>query len=630
MKRRFSSAIAGVGTLAVAAGIVLSTGVAAYASTPTWEPDATNEVGSIALYNASGVQVTGGNLTDSPIAAYAVGSANPLATTNINGVAKLNSAQPDPGQANPALWNTDQLSGGAGSGNYPVTTAGAPAAVKNLPTTEPVVTGASGDLSVANFIDEFPNSDPTGLGCTYSATPAGCTNTNYENIYQLRIYTQDSTGTYSAKYDVADIMVTGQTYTGTGASRAVSGGTWTQVYPGSTATTVGSSENPSVQGDNVTFTATEVEADGITHPAGSIQFTIDGSAAGTPQTVSAGGVATFATSSLAVGNHPVTATFTPTASGVTGSTGTLAGGQTVTKQLIGTTTTLSFDGHQTTANTATTLSGTVTAADSSIPAGTVSFFDGTSVTPLNSSPITVTAGSYSWPDTAGFASGTHSVVAKFTPTDTTTYNASQSAPVNFFTQGATAPVCSQTGSQCTDVQNIQGEIPVGTLVISTPYSGTNVLDIGTLALDSTGDEWTGNAPFKCITVTDATSSGAPFVASAQASTLTGPGTNAISGENVGLTNLAPAAAPITCPDGSTPAQSYSKAVTPTNVPAATPVVASSTDPGTLGLGNAPHTILTGTAGGEGTSVYDGTITLNAPTSAQAGTYTGTVTFTVTD
>ena len=74
--------------------------------------------------------------------------------------------------------------------------------------------------------------------------------------------------------------------------------------PRATTTVVTSDINPSVVGQLVTFTAT-VNAPAAT---GTVQFNIDGVDVGVPQAVS-GGVATYATSSLAFGTHPVVATY---------------------------------------------------------------------------------------------------------------------------------------------------------------------------------------------------------------------------------------------------------------------------------------------------------------------------------
>jgi hypothetical protein len=354
------------------------------------------------------------------------------------------------------------------------------------------------------------------------------------------------------------------------------------------------------------------------------------------------GTATCTTSYSTAGSHPISATFTPTSSGTiypsySTSSASMTGNPEVAKQLDVTTTSLSLDGNQTTAGADTVITGAVadTTTSSAHPAGTVNIFDNSSSTPINSSPITVstTDGSYSFDDTSGFASGNHSVVAQFTPADPSTYAGSSSRAVTFFSSAPAQGACAQTGSQCTDTQTIQGTIPVGTLVISTPYTAAKPLDLGTLALSKDATYWTGSATFQCITVTDTTSGGSPFVASALAQPLSlqgtssQPGFTSINPENVGLTGLGPSTA--ACPDGSTPVNSYTKTVTPTGSAAATGVAPS--DIGSLGLGgNTAHTVLTGTAGGDGTTTYDGTLTLNAPTSTDAGTYQGTIVFTVSD
>ena len=87
------------------------------------------------------------------------------------------------------------------------------------------------------------------------------------------------------------------------------------------ATTVVGAPNPSVVGENVTFTATTT-ADGLWVHAGTIQFTSDGSNLGAPVPVGPDGKATFSTSVLTAGSHLVTATYLvnptyPTSSGTT-------------------------------------------------------------------------------------------------------------------------------------------------------------------------------------------------------------------------------------------------------------------------------------------------------------------------
>ena len=74
-----------------------------------------------------------------------------------------------------------------------------------------------------------------------------------------------------------------------------------------TTTTLTSSLNPSVSGQSVTFTATVAGAGGQP-PTGSVQFSVDGTVAGTPVSLS-GGSATYATTSLSVGPHTITAAY---------------------------------------------------------------------------------------------------------------------------------------------------------------------------------------------------------------------------------------------------------------------------------------------------------------------------------
>jgi len=95
-----------------------------------------------------------------------------------------------------------------------------------------------------------------------------------------------------------------------------------------TTTSVTSSVNPSVFGQPVTFTAT-VGPVAPGSPGGSVQFAVDGSNLGGPLVLSAG-TASISTSALAVGTHAVTASYGGGAN-FNGSTGVLAGGQTVNK-----------------------------------------------------------------------------------------------------------------------------------------------------------------------------------------------------------------------------------------------------------------------------------------------------------
>ena len=76
-----------------------------------------------------------------------------------------------------------------------------------------------------------------------------------------------------------------------------------------TTTTLHSSEDPSNLGDSVTFTATVNPGQGSVTPTGTVQFSIDNVAFGSPVSLT-NGVATLTTTSLTVGGHTVTTAYT--------------------------------------------------------------------------------------------------------------------------------------------------------------------------------------------------------------------------------------------------------------------------------------------------------------------------------
>jgi hypothetical protein len=96
-----------------------------------------------------------------------------------------------------------------------------------------------------------------------------------------------------------------------------------------TTTVLTSSVNPSDSGQSVTFTATVTSGAGT--PAGTVQFKDNGLNLGVPVVLNGSGVAQLTTSTLAVGNHPITADYGG-ATNFLSSTGTLASGQVVKLQ----------------------------------------------------------------------------------------------------------------------------------------------------------------------------------------------------------------------------------------------------------------------------------------------------------
>ncbi|MDQ1710798.1 MAG: large repetitive protein [Frankiaceae bacterium] len=111
------------------------------------------------------------------------------------------------------------------------------------------------------------------------------------------------------------------------------------VQPADTKTGVTSSLNPSQSGQSVTFTAqVDVVAPGGGAPTGTVQFSDNGTNFGGPQNVDGSGKASVSTASLTIGDHTITATYTPGDGNYTGSSGSV--NQKVEKAK----TTLTYDG----------------------------------------------------------------------------------------------------------------------------------------------------------------------------------------------------------------------------------------------------------------------------------------------
>ncbi|HEV7205459.1 MAG TPA: Ig-like domain repeat protein [Jatrophihabitans sp.] len=578
--RTLTSKRAGVAALATiatsAAMLTLGAGAANAATTPPWEPDASS-VGTLSFYDASGNQITSGSTLAAPFAAYVAGSV-PVRAGDTS--AALYFANPT--TADPTTWYRILV------GNvtpYPVTSG--PASIQTLSQSKPVNTGSSGDLDLSDF-----------EGLVTPTTVAG-----YQNVVQVRMRTANTANQLGVPYDVADVSVDPAT------------NTWTQIYPTpltATSTTLTAAPSPATSGQQVTLTATETPK-----TAGSVQFKDGTTNLGSAVAVTATtGVATTQTSSLTTGSHSLSAVFTPTDTSFAASTGTAT--LVVNPPATATSTTLAVN-QDGVAGDAATLTATVTGPGSTPNnAGTVSFYDNGASTALNASPVPGSSGVYTLGLPTGFAAGGHSVVAKFTPTDNTVYAASQSAAQSFLTQAPLQGACAQTGSACTSTSNVQATVPVGTLVIATPYTSAHPLDLGTLALDAGATRFTGSATFDSIVVTDTRSGGLGYTVSALASALSDGKGNAgstINAQNLGLTTL-----------HATPGNAFVGTVTPTDNPAANAVTPG--DTGSLGLGGpTPHTVFS-VDKGLGTVSVKGTVTLNAPTSTEAGTFGGTITFTV--
>jgi len=571
-------AIAGIATFGWA-------GPASAAGTPPWEPDPSS-VGGLLFFNAAGQQITGGNLTDSPIAAYVEGT-----TTVRSGdtVATLYGYLPINGQQ-PSAWSGDQL---GGSTTYPVTSAPAPLNTAALP----VETGALGDVSISGLETAFPNSDTSNDG--------------YAGAYQLRLYTNAAKKTQTTTYDAADIQI--------------SGSTWSVVYPAPSLATTTTSLSTTPASPQIAGTSVQLNATITPSAPGTVQFEVGSTNIGSPVAVSSG-TASISTTTLPVGTDGLKAIFTPAQfSAYSGSTGTTSftvqpapAGNTNTALSVNPTTAAADTGVALTAALTNSTSGTALNAGD----GQVTFYDdgtssagGVTTTSIALGTIALATGGTASLTYSSFAQGQHYVVAAFAPTDSAVYNASTSLPVLFT---ATAPQYAPAP------QDVTASIPAGTLTITTPYSPVSPFDLGTAVLNGAGSAFTASAPFgntahpsQGVTVTDTRAGDQPWAASATVTDFTNGPTAAINGQDLTFTQVTPSYV------SGNALQSGS--VTTTDVTNSS--VYGPSAPGSDGLKGGPHQFASA-AQGDGSVYIDGLLTLSAPTSTPVGTYTATLTFTV--
>lgn len=573
MRPSFKSAIAGVATLAVAVAMAAAGASSAAAADPslttTSDP---NEYGTISFYDAAGNQLFGGDGTVVGNPAYVVASTqHPVAAATKTAALVL--YNPVTGVV-PGLWNGTPLNGNV---TYPIITA--PAPVVSSP--NPASSLASGDSSL--FVAQK----------AFAAKPAPLT-----NVYQVRLVNKSQVA-----YAAATVTIDSVT------------GAWAQTFPVPTAppkaTTTTLSANPTsgVAPTGTTLTATVATSPPGGVPVGSVQF-FEGT---TPLGASpvAAGTAIQSVTNISLGSHSYTATFTPTdPAGFAPSTSTAA---TFTATKPAPSISLASSSAAPAVGAQVTFTATIGQVASANVAGTVQFFDGT----VSLGTVTATNNSATV-STSALAAGAHSVTATFTPTDTANFGPATSAPVSVT---VLAGACTLAASQCTDPQSFTAVVPVGSLSISTPFHTNNPFNLGTLALNSQGTQLSSGAKSfasqdptgKGITIVDTRSGNVPWTANLQSSSFTS-GANSIAAKNLGFTNITPtyiANNALQSPAVTVPAAGF-----PANdvyVPAAGLESSVTFASATRGVG----------------SVYvNGDFTLNAPTSIPAGTYSGTVTFTI--
>ena len=249
-----------------------------------------------------------------------------------------------------------------------------------------------------------------------------------------------------------------------------------------TVVTLSSGTNPSVHGEMVTFTAT-VSNSGTT-PTGTVIFK-DGATALDTAVLNGAGVATFATSGLSVGVHPMLAEYSGDANHNGSSSAPLS--DTVNKA--NTSVAVSSDINPSVAGETITLTATVsaTAPGTGVPTGTVTFKNGTGV--IGTGPLDG-AGKATM-TTSSLSTGVHSIIAEYN--DDANFNSSASGSYSDTVHKANTSVSvvsgtnpSVSGQNVTFTATVTANSPGSGIATGTVTfkNGTGVIGTGTL--DSTG------------------------------------------------------------------------------------------------------------------------------------------------
>lgn len=569
MKIRMRSLLAGAAALALATSLLVGGGSAAFAATtPGWEPD-TDALGALTLYDASGNIVTGGSLSSHPIIAYAAASSAGRAGAT---KAYLDVFVPQQG-VNPALWGGETVTT---ANNFPVS--GAPASVASL--SVPVAAGKSTDFSFNDFFGDFTNT---------STVPG------YQNLYEVRLYDGGTGLSQSSKYWRVDVQVD------------TTAGTFTVVYPSTTATTTvltGNPASPINSGTSVALTATVSPA-----AAGSVEF-FDGATdlgAGTYNPTT--GVATLS-NTPAAGSHAYKAVFTSSDSGFSGSTSnTLA-------YSVGTPTSTTLTASPaspvtvgTTGTAPVTLTATVSPAN---VAGSVEFFDGT--TDLGAAD-SYTVGTGVATKAVNLPAATHQLVATFTPTSGP-FTSSTSAVLSYLVQPsnfgtATIPLSATAPAPYAGALTLQ--VTAGTAVALTQVDPNTAAGFPVDATDPTGHRhaWVFTGNLSGVSVSDTRPLESGWTLTSQASSFVNGGTT-ITAANLGWT----------------PAKVGTGSDAEGTVTAGTAITSHLADTASNGLNQTRNFATAAIGSGLGTQNLSAGLELRIPYTSPAGAYTSTLTLTL--
>ncbi len=326
--------------------------VFAPAATPTLSNDQT-EMPNIDIYEDAQPSIVAAN---SPLDIELVGTAEP-----VNSTTTTLTSNPNPSGFGQSVTFTVTIVTGAGTGNL------------------------TGTVSITDTFGGNTTPLATGLAVNASGVATFSTTTLAVGVHSI-------VATYNG-----DTMH----FTSTSAPALI------QTVLEGTSTSVTSTANPSAVGQNVTFTATvTISGGGGVTPDGTVSF-MDGATLLSSQTISAGGVAMFATSTLTAGVHQITAVYNgDPAKQIQGSTSAVLNQdvQAPTTAMLTSSLNPSFYGNSV------TFTATIPPSGTTAPTGTVSFLDG--ATQIGTGTLSGNPGVATF-TTAALNMGTHSITVSY-------------------------------------------------------------------------------------------------------------------------------------------------------------------------------------------------------------------------
>jgi hypothetical protein len=241
-----------------------------------------------------------------------------------------------------------------------------------------------------------------------------------------------------------------------------------------TTTTLASSPNPSTIGQSVMFTAAVAPNSGTGTPSGTVTFKDGATTLGTG-VLNASGQATYTSTSLAVGTHPITASYGGNSQFDISTSPALS--QIVNK--FSTSTALGSSGNPSTFGQSVTFTATVS-SNGGTPTGTVRFYDG--ATTLGTG--TLNGSGQAKLSTANLNGGVHTITAAYSG-DNTLATSTSSALAQNVNRAATSTTLNSSpnpsiyGQAVTLTATVSSGpgVPTGTVTF---YDGTTTLGTGTL------------------------------------------------------------------------------------------------------------------------------------------------------